>query len=114
MAHYTYLALTRAVPGREAEFDSWYDNQHLQDVARMPGIVSARRLHVDWQKSNDFDAPEWRSLAIYEIEADDPQLTIAAIRAASGTELMPFSDAMTKTGMVQLLVRPVEPIDETS
>ena len=104
MARHQYVILSRAVAGREGEYDSWYDNQHLGDVARIPGVVSAKRFPVAWQKTTELDAPQWRSVAVYEIESEDPQAVVAAISAASGTEAMPFSDAMTKSGMVQLLV----------
>ena len=103
MPRYHHFVLLRAVPGREAEFDAWYDGRHLADVARIDGVVSARRFNIDWQKSRDFDAPQWRSLAIYEIEADDPHAVLAAISAVSETDAMPLSDAMTKEGMLRLL-----------
>ena len=103
MARFHHLVLLRAVEGREAEFDEWYDTRHLADVAKIEGVVSARRFNVDWQKARDFEAPAWRSLAIYEIEADDPHVVLAAISAASDTEAMPLSDAMTKDGMLRLL-----------
>lgn len=111
MARFTYLAFICAVPGREAEFDRWYDEQHLVDVARMPGVVSARRFNIEMLKSKDWDPPAWRSLAIYELETDDPEDTLTAIRAASGTDLMPLSEAMTKAGMLQVLGRPTASIE---
>jgi hypothetical protein len=109
MARYQYVILGQAVQGREDEFDAWYDNQHLGDVARIRGVVSARRFNVEWQKTTELEAPHWRSLAIYEIEADDPRAVVAAISAASGTEAMPISDAMTKSGLVQVLGGPAKP-----
>lgn len=106
MPLYTYLAFTRALPGREAEFDRWYDEQHLTDVSKMPGIISAKRFQIEWQSANEFEPPQWRSLAVYEIDSDNPQATLTAIRAASGTKMMPLSEALTKAGMLQLLLKP--------
>ena len=34
-------------PGREAEFDRWYDNEHVPDAVRMlPGCIGAARYKV--------------------------------------------------------------------
>jgi hypothetical protein len=108
VGRYIYIALTRAAEGREAEFDRWYDERHLADVAKVPGVVGARRFNMLWQKSEELDAPEWRSLAIYEIEADDPQSVLKDIVARSGTELMPLTDALNRAGMTQLLAEPAK------
>lgn len=112
MGRYIYIALTRAAEGREAEFDRWYDGQHLADVARVSGVVDAKRFNMIWQKSEAPNAPEWRSLAIYEIESDDPQSVLKAISALSGTELMPLTDALSRDGMTQLLAAPVKAAEE--
>lgn len=110
MARYTYVALVCAVPGREDDFDRWYDGVHLGDVAWMDGVISARRFHIEMERSKDVKTPGWRSLAIYELETDNPEATLAAIRQASGTDMMPLSDAMTKYGMLQILGRPTSSI----
>lgn len=107
MERYYYVVLTRAVAGREAEFDTWYDEQHLGDVAKIAGVVSARRFPLLWQKVVELDAPEWRSLTVYEIEADDPKAVIALILKAAGTDAMPLSDAMARSGMIQALAGPI-------
>jgi epsilon-lactone hydrolase len=106
VARYSYVVLTRAVPGREAEFDRWYDERHLADVLRIPGIISARRFNLVYQKTTNLEAPPWRSLAIYEIEADDPQAVMNAISSVSGTEVMPLTEALNKDGMIQLIAEP--------
>jgi hypothetical protein len=111
MERYYYVVLTRAVTGREAEFDKWYDEQHLGDVARIEGVTSARRYPMLWQKVVELDAPEWRSLTIYEIEADDPKTVIASILKVAGTDVMPLSDAMVRSGMVQALAGPIGAFD---
>jgi hypothetical protein len=107
MGRYYYVVLTRAVAGREAEFDAWYDGQHLGDVARIEGVARARRYPLLWQKVAELDAPEWRSLTVYEIEADDPKAVIASILKVAGTDAMPLSDAMARSGMIQALAGPI-------
>ncbi|MBJ7483119.1 MULTISPECIES: hypothetical protein [unclassified Brevundimonas] len=110
MGQYTYVAFICPTPGREQEFDHWYDTVHMPDVARMPGVVSARRFNIERIKTKDWEPPAWRSMAIYELETDDPEITLAAIREASGTEIMPLSDAMTKDGMLTIVGRPTASI----
>ena len=90
MAHYTYVVLTNPVSGREAEYNDWYDNQHLADVLNAPGFVAARRFRIADRNDN---APH-RYLALYEIESDDVQRTLAGLFARAGTPDMVLSDAM--------------------
>jgi hypothetical protein len=108
MGRYTYVVLTRSQPGREAEFLRWYDEQHLGDVARIPGIVAARRFNVVHQKIVNLDAPQWQSLAIYDIEHDDPKSVLSAIYAASGTDAMPSTDAYNRDGLIEIIGLPVD------
>jgi len=103
MPRYQYVVLARAVEGREAEFDAWYDGQHLTDVQNVPGVVSARRFNVVFQKVYTITLPAYRSMAIYEIETDDPETFLAGIAKLSGTAVMPYSDAMTKDGLIQIV-----------
>jgi hypothetical protein len=107
MGCYSYVVLARAQQGREAEFDRWYDERHLDDVTRIPGVVAARRFKVIHQQVTNLNAPQWHSLAIYEIEADDPQSVLSAISAASGTEIMPITDALNRDGLLQVIGEPV-------
>jgi hypothetical protein len=102
MARFTYAVLSRAVAGREDEFVAWYRDRHFADVLRMPGVVGGKLVAVDFQRVYDLDAaPQWTLLTLYELEGDDPATMIDSIRAASGSDDMPMSDALTKAGMVQ-------------
>lgn len=103
MARFHYVILSQAVPGREAEFDSWYDDTHLADVVRVDGVVSARRFNIETAIVTEFDAPQWRSVAIYEIESDDPVAVMDAIADAAKTPAMLVSTAFSRSGMVQIL-----------
>lgn len=104
MARFQYVVLARAVPGREEAFEAWYADQHLGDVARVPGVVSARRFHIEKILAGPADAA-WINLAIYEIEADDPDAVLAEIKRRAGTDEMPMSEDLVRDGMVQILAR---------
>jgi hypothetical protein len=101
MARFHYAVLSQAVPGREDEFIRWYEEQHLPDVLRMPGVVSGKLIRLSFQRTYDVEAPDYTTLTLYELEGDDAEGIIASIREASGSDAMPMSDALTKAGMIQ-------------
>lgn len=101
MARFHYAVLSRAVPGQEEEFIRWYREQHLPDVVQMPGVVSGKIIKLDFQRVYDLDAPQWTLLTLYELEGDHPEPIIDMLKAASGSDVMPMTDALTKVGMIQ-------------
>lgn len=102
MARFTYAVLSSAVAGREEEFVTWYRDRHFADVLRMPGVVDGKLVSLDFQRVYELDdAPRWTLLTLYELEGDDVAAIIDSIRAASGSDDMPMSDALTKAGMIQ-------------
>jgi hypothetical protein len=101
MSRFTYAVLSRAVPGREEEFVAWYRDRHFGDVLKMPGVVGGKLVGLEFQRVYELDAPVWTLLTLYELEGDDPSTVIDSIRAASGSDEMPMSDALTRAGMIQ-------------
>lgn len=102
MPRFTYTILSRAVPGREEEFVSWYRDQHIADVCRMPGVIGGQLFRMDFQRVYDLDAaPHWTLMTIYELEGEHPEPIIDSIRAASGSSSMPACAALDKSGMIQ-------------
>jgi hypothetical protein len=97
MQKFKFVVLTNPKDGRDAEYNEWYDNRHLQDVLAVPGFVAAERYHA---------APEmiasgqvkWRYLAIYDIETSDLAGTMADMISRGGTDAMPISDALDVEG----------------
>jgi hypothetical protein len=77
-----------ADPSRDAEYNEWYDNVHLADVKKVPGIVGARRF-----KTLTPGAAH-SYVAIYEVDADDVQGVMDAIGKASANGALPLSDAL--------------------
>lgn len=114
MARYQYVILSQSVEGEQAKFERWYDETHLADVLKVPGIVSASRFRVMSQVVEDIVAPAWCSLAIYEMETDDPEKVKRAIYRLSGSDAMPLSDALNMSGMIQLIVEPTARVAKES
>lgn len=99
MARYAYTVFSHAVAGKEDEYNRWYSGQHLDDVLRVPGFVSAQRFKLALE---DAAAPA-QYLAIYEVETDDPQQALADLSARAGTPAMPISPALDLAEVKALL-----------
>lgn len=83
VAKYLLVVPSSALPGRDAEYNAWYDGEHLRDLLKVRGIVSGRRF--DALQTSPHQPPA-KHLGIYEIEADDPLAVLAEIgrRVESG------------------------------
>jgi hypothetical protein len=78
-----------ASPEREAEFNEWYDTVHVPDILALPGFTAATRYKASAPSG---DAPS--HLAIYEIDSDDPQATVAGIMAGMGEGKVRMGDVL--------------------
>lgn len=87
MARYKLVALSNAAEGRDDDFNTWYDEQHVPDVLAVPGVVSAERFICASGGPHKY-------MAIYEIETDDLGSVLAEFGKRPGTDLMPVSDAL--------------------
>ena len=90
MKKHALIGLSNPLSGREAEFNDWYSHQHVQDVLRVPGFVSAQRFKI----AQDDAKMQWKYLAIYEFEAELPEDVLAELFSRAGGEQMVLSDAM--------------------
>ena len=63
------LVLTEPVPGKEAQFDDYYENLHLDEVLTSTGWKSAQRFVLKDQVGRECPLSY---LALYEVDADDP------------------------------------------
>jgi len=81
MARYKMLVMSRPTPGKEDEYNDWYQNTHLKQVVSIPGYVSAQRFKMAVNMRGE-DA--WPYMAIYEIETDDVEAAYKALETAAG------------------------------
>lgn len=105
---YYALVFTNPAPGREDDFNRWYDTQHAPDVVSIPGFVSAQR-YVRNDRQMRPDAPDGpRYLVVYEIVTRDLTGVYAEVnrRAADGRTRM--SDAIARTGGMNVTYRATE------
>lgn len=91
----TFVAFSRPVEGREAEFDRWYDEVHLPEVLEVPGILNGQKLLLgpDQMPAQYTPACEFPQVALYEVEGDVAEVAAEIVsRAEEGVFHM--SDAM--------------------
>ena len=95
MSKHVFVVFSEPTAGQEAEYNTWYDNQHLPDVLKVPGMRSARRFKMRGEPGSP---PKY--LALYEIDTPDLEATMAEIGKRSGTAAMPMSPALDRGSLV--------------
>ena len=93
MAKYTFVVLTNPTPGKEAEYNEWYNKQHIPDVLNIPGLVCAQRFRIA-EDQPGADQKAHRYLALYEIETNDLPGVFKELAARRDTAEMVMSDAI--------------------
>lgn len=87
------VVFSNPMAGREREYNEWYDGHHLADVLKVPGFLSAQRFTLGGVAAG----AQWKYLALYEFEADDPASALAELTKRAGTPDMVLSEAMDLT-----------------
>jgi len=90
--HTVFVVFTKPVEGMEDEFNNWYDNQHIHDVVKVPGVVSAQRYEMVHPGPGGGEMTN-RYLAIYQIDGP-PEAAMDVMMARFLTEDMPGTDAL--------------------
>lgn len=93
---YLHVVQTSPTPGREDEFNEWYENVHVPEVLTMPGYLSGQRFRLI--SSDPFVGP--RYFAVYEIESDDIVATLETVKNTAPTRTK--SGAIDTTASVVL------------
>lgn len=104
MAKHLLVVLTNAVPGQEQEFVRWYEEQHLDDVLRVPGFISAQLFKVACDGAQPLTG---RYVALYEMEAEDPVAAYAGLQKAAQAGQLPMTAAMDLRNVVSTVVTPL-------
>ena len=63
-------------PAREDEFNAWYNDIHIPDMLKIPGMVQATRWENAYPPGND----RRRYIAVYEAETDDLEAFLDQLR----------------------------------
>ena len=111
MAKHLFVVATYALPGRKAELDAWYADQHIPDLLAVPGIVRATRHAVTAVKLPDgVETPD--CLTIYDLVGEDPMIVLDELSSRQGTPQMVWTDALDSTRTIALLATPQDAATE--
>jgi len=81
------LAFTDAMPGKEDEFNEWYDTVHLQETADVEGWVEGERFQLDETQLEGWGRPTHKYLAIYRLKGD-PATAIEKLKETQASGVM--------------------------
>lgn len=82
MAKHVLVVMTNAWKERHEELNRWYDEVHVPDLLKVPGVVSAQRFEAGPAVLSTTSASPYRYLALYEIEADSAEDAMHALEGA--------------------------------
>ena len=97
---YVMHVTSRANPGRDEDYDRWYDEIHRVEMLELPGVLSCdrfRELDMEGKETGIF-------VAQYGVETDDPAALLQSIFAAAAT--MRLTDAIDATSARFSFFRP--------
>jgi hypothetical protein len=98
MAKHMLVVFTNPVEGQEEKYNTWYDETHVPDLLRIPGVTSARRLELAAVQIAELPAPEHKYLALYEIDGD-PGAVMEELNRGVGSGEIALSDALDSAGI---------------
>ena len=110
MAHYSFVVFTKPVPGRDEEFNAWYNGTHLPDMLKIEGFKEGQRFKI-LRGVPPLESPSWEYFALYQIETDDIAAVMKSLKTRLGTADLPLSDCIDLKNLNGFLVEAVaEPV----
>ena len=91
MPHYRMIMLSQAMPGREADYERWYDEVHIPDMLQVPGFTACQRFRV---VKNVVGETSFPFCTIYELETESADAATNAMFAALQDGRMRMSDSV--------------------
>jgi hypothetical protein len=107
MKEWVYVVHTRALPGRDEDFNRWYTDKHLDEVVAIPGFVSAQRFRIADPTAPG--APERPYLSHYVMRTDDPHALLHKMHQMVASGEMELTDAVDPKDAVTFLYEVITP-----
>jgi hypothetical protein len=79
MSLYTTIHLHNVPAGREADYATWFDGKHQQDLGRLRGFRSADRYEVTPEQVMPDIPQPWRFMSVYEFDYAAPEIDLPAL-----------------------------------
>ncbi|MFA5119822.1 hypothetical protein [Zavarzinia sp.] len=104
MARHIQIVLSKpATPAREAEYNDWYDRQHIPDLFTLPGFVSAQRYRIAEPFTGRIP---WSYMVLYEMEAADLGEVLTELVNSHGDGRIAVSDVLDPETLTALVFSP--------
>jgi hypothetical protein len=87
MARFQLIIYTNAKPGRDADYNSWYDQVHMDDLLSMDGVLAGQRFRTCGES-------QWKYGSIFELEGEDPVALTEHIVGTFRSGKLSLSDAV--------------------
>jgi len=105
MAKHVWLVFTNATPGDDSEFNRWYDEIHIPDLLKVPGVISARRAEItEVQMDRQGDdllittaagiGAKFKYLARYYLDMDSVDAFLREVQRRANTPDMVISETL--------------------
>jgi hypothetical protein len=91
MPRFRMIMLSQANPGRDEDYERWYDEIHIPDMMQVPGFVAVQRFRV---VKDVLGKTPYPFCTIYEIEADSADAALGAMFAALQSGKVRMSDSV--------------------
>ncbi|HVV08061.1 hypothetical protein [Amycolatopsis sp.] len=105
------LVLSNPAEGQEDAYNEWYDQTHLADVLKVPGVCAAQRYELAPMNSPEAEgmgSPAHRYLATYELDGDPDEVMAEFLRRIGAGE-MTLSESLDMGTIVMTSWRPHGP-----
>ena len=107
---YSFFVFSNPVPGRETEYNNWYDQLHAPDVVSIPGFVTAQRFvknDLPLYRMVDLQVPKY--LVVYKIVTDDIEGVFKEVSRRLETGETFMSPAFDRGTSVSYVYKPFRP-----
>lgn len=88
---YKLLVMSKPAPGRESEYNNWYQNLHLHQLLTLDDVQSAQRFRLTQTLT---DGEVFPYLAIYDVTTDNPAGLLEEIKSRAESAVFTMSDAL--------------------
>ncbi len=99
------ITLSSPQAGRDEAYNRWYDHQHIGDVLRVPGVLSAKRFSL----APGLGAGRWRYMAVFDLASTDTARVLGDLQSRLGTDAMPMTDAIDPDSVSLFFATPQRP-----
>ena len=104
MAAYQMVIRLNAAPGRDAEFNAWYD-EHIGHVLAVPGFVASRRYRI----AQAHGGRRFTYCTVFDIDTDAIGAVMADLQAKAADGRLPLSAALDPEVEFEVLQAMTEP-----